>query len=68
MLAPTVIRSWLIGNIIGILPGAGASIACFMGYNNAKQFSKHKEDFGHGAIEGVVRLRRRPTTPLPAAP
>ncbi len=34
-------------------PGAGASIACFMGYNNAKQFSKHKEDFGHGAIEGV---------------
>ena len=53
MLAPTVIRSWIIGNIIGILPGAGASIACFMGYNNAKQFSKHKEDFGHGAIEGV---------------
>ena len=35
MLAPTVIRSWIIGNIIGILPGAGASIACFMGYNNA---------------------------------
>ena len=53
MLAPTVIRSWIIGNIIGILPGAGASIACFMGYNNAKQFSKHKEDFGHGSIEGV---------------
>ena len=52
-LAPTVIRSWLIGNIIGILPGAGASIACFMGYNNAKQFSKHKEEFGHGSIEGV---------------
>ena len=42
MLAPTVLRSWIIGNIIGILPGAGASIACFMGYNNARQFSKHK--------------------------
>ena len=53
MLWPTVIRSWIIGNVIGILPGAGASIACFMGYNNARQFSKHKEDFGHGAIEGV---------------
>ena len=52
-LPPTVIRSWIIGNIIGILPGAGASIACFMGYNSAKQFSKHKEDFGHGTIEGV---------------
>ena len=53
MLWPTVIRSWIIGNVIGILPGAGASIACFMGYNNARQFSKHKEDFGHGTIEGV---------------
>ena len=53
MLWPTVLRSWIIGNITGILPGAGASIACFIGYNTARQFSKHKEDFGHGAIEGV---------------
>ena len=53
MMWPTVIRSWIIGNVIGILPGAGASIACFMGYNNARQFSKHPEKFGHGAMEGV---------------
>ena len=53
MLRPTVIRSWIMGNIIGILPGAGASIACFMGYNSAKQFSKHKDQFGKGSIEGV---------------
>lgn len=53
MLAPTVIRSWIIGNIIGILPGAGASIACFMGYNSARQFSKNKDQFGKGAMEGV---------------
>ena len=53
MLWPTVIRSWLYGNIIGILPGAGASIACFLGYNSAKQFSRHKEMFGKGSIEGV---------------
>ena len=53
-LSPTMIRSWIIGNIIGILPGAGASIACFMGYNEARRFSKHKEDFGNGAIEGVA--------------
>ena len=51
---PTIIRSWIIGNLTGILPGAGASIACFVGYNTAKQFSRHKEDFGHGAIEGVA--------------
>ena len=52
-LFPTVLRSWIIGNIIGILPGAGASIACFMGYNTAKQSSKHKELFGKGSMEGV---------------
>ena len=51
---PTIFRSWIMGNIIGILPGAGASIACFLGYNSAKQFSKTKEEFGHGAIEGVA--------------
>ena len=48
-IGPTVIRSWLIGNIIGILPGAGASIACFLGYNTARQFSSKPEDFGHGS-------------------
>ncbi len=53
-ITPTVIRSWVIGNVIGILPGAGASIACFMGYNEARRFSKHKEEFGHGSIEGVA--------------
>lgn len=53
-ITPTIFRSWIIGNIIGILPGAGASIACFLGYNTAKQFSKNKEEFGNGAIEGVA--------------
>ena len=53
-ISPTIIRSWLIGNIVGILPGAGASIACFMGYNEARRFSKHKEEFGKGSIEGVA--------------
>ena len=53
-IAPTVGRSWIIGNLIGILPGAGASIACFLGYNTSRQFSKHKEEFGHGSIEGVA--------------
>ena len=51
---PTIVRSWIIGNLIGILPGAGASIACFLGYNTSRQFSKHKHEFGHGSIEGVA--------------
>lgn len=51
---PTITRSWIIGNILGILPGAGATIACFMGYNEARRFSKHKEEFGTGSIEGIA--------------
>ena len=54
IIRPTIIRSWIIGNLIGILPGAGASIACFLGYNTSKQFSKHKDQFGKGSIEGVA--------------
>ena len=54
MIRPTILRSWVIGNLIGILPGAGASIACFLGYNTSKQFSKHKDQFGKGSIEGVA--------------
>ncbi|MBO6002210.1 MAG: tripartite tricarboxylate transporter permease, partial [Mailhella sp.] len=49
---PPIIRSWIIGNVVGILPGAGASIACFMGYNEARRFSRHKEEFGKCSIEG----------------
>lgn len=51
---PTCLRSTVIGNIVGILPGAGASIAAFMGYNEAKRFSKKKELFGKGSIEAVA--------------
>lgn len=54
LIFPTIIRSWVIGNLIGILPGAGASIASFMGYNEARRASKHKEDFGHGSLEGIA--------------
>lgn len=54
LIFPTALRSTIIGNLIGILPGAGASIASFLGYNEAKRFSKHKEDFGKGSLEGIA--------------
>ncbi len=54
LILPTAIRSTIIGNLIGILPGAGASIAAFLGYNEAKRFSKNKELFGKGSIEGIA--------------
>jgi putative tricarboxylic transport membrane protein len=50
----TVVRGSFIGFFIGILPGAGATIASFMSYATAKKFSKRPEMFGSGAIEGVA--------------
>ena len=49
-----IIRSSIIGTLIGILPGAGANIGCWVSYNEAKRVSKHPEEFGHGSIDGIV--------------
>ncbi|SBV96975.1 TRAP-T family transporter, fused small and large inner membrane subunits [uncultured delta proteobacterium] len=47
------IRSSVIGVIVGMLPGAGANIAAFISYNDARQRSKTPEKFGTGIIDGV---------------
>lgn len=49
-----IIRSSVIGTLIGILPGAGANIGCWVSYNEAKRVSKHPEEFGKGSIDGIV--------------
>lgn len=49
----TYLRSSVIGTIVGIIPGAGGSIAAFLGYNEAKRASKTPELFGTGLREGV---------------
>lgn len=50
----TIIRSSIIGTLIGIFPGAGATIAAFVSYDISKKTSKHPEEFGHGSLEGVA--------------
>ncbi|ARS52586.1 tripartite tricarboxylate transporter permease [Kushneria konosiri] len=50
----TVLRSTGIGTFIGVLPAEGATIASMISYNEARRTSKNKEEFGHGAIEGVA--------------
>ncbi len=52
-LIPTWIRSSVIGNIIGIIPGAGMSMAVFIAYNEAVRIYK-KFAFGTGIPEGVA--------------
>jgi putative tricarboxylic transport membrane protein len=54
-------RSWLpwlrgtaFGFPIGALPAGGAEVPTFLSYATEKRLSKHPEEFGHGAIEGVA--------------
>ncbi len=49
-----VLRSAIVGTIVGILPGAGATIASFMCYSTETKMSKHPEKFGTGIIDGVA--------------
>lgn len=51
---PVSLWSSIIGIVVGILPGAGGTIASYIGYNEAKRFTKDKEGFGTGIIEGVA--------------
>jgi len=48
-----LLRSTIIGIIIGIIPAAGPDIASFLAYNEAKKASKHPEMFGKGTAEGL---------------
>ncbi|MBQ6292578.1 MAG: tripartite tricarboxylate transporter permease [Lachnospiraceae bacterium] len=51
---PHIGRGTILGFIVGMLPGAGATIASFLSYDMAKRTSKNKEEFGQGAVEGVA--------------
>jgi len=51
---PAFIRGTLSGFFVGGLAGAGAAVASFVSYGLEKSASKHKDELGHGAIEGVA--------------
>lgn len=50
----SILRSSLIGNFVGMLPGAGSTIAAFLAYGVERQTAKNPEDFGKGEIKGVA--------------
>jgi len=49
-----ILRSSIIGTIIGIIPGEGAAVGAFFAYSEAKRRSKNPEAYGTGIPEGVV--------------
>ncbi len=49
-----ILRSAVLGTIVGILPGAGATIASFLSYTTEKKISRHPEQFGTGCDDGIA--------------
>ena len=49
-----LVKSTVIGIIVGIIPGAGSSIASFVAYDEAKRSSKNQQMFGTGCAEGII--------------
>ncbi len=52
--APSTLISSIISTIIGAIPGTGGDIAAIVCWQQAKQMSKHPEEFGEGSIEGLA--------------
>jgi putative tricarboxylic transport membrane protein len=50
----TLPRASLLGFVVGVLPGAGATLASILAYLTEKRLSRHPERFGTGVIEGVA--------------
>jgi putative tricarboxylic transport membrane protein len=49
-----IVRGTVLGFSVGLLPGAGPTVASFLSYTVEKKASKHPQEFGKGAIEGVA--------------
>jgi len=51
---PVVSRSSVMGFIVGVLPGAGATIASFLAYGTERRLNRDQPDFGNGNIRGLA--------------
>lgn len=49
-----LLRSSMVGLVIGMIPGTGTAVGNFMSYGLARRLSRHPEEFGKGTPEGVV--------------
>jgi len=50
---PQLIGS-VIGTFEGVMPGGGGAVSSFLAYNEARRWSRRKDEFGHGSPEGIA--------------
>ena len=63
----TIVRSGLIGTLMGLLPGVGEDMGAWMSYAAAKRSSKEKDLFGKGAPEGLIASETGNNAAVPGA-
>lgn len=63
----TIIRSGIVGTIIGAIPGVGEDTAAWVSYDMAKRSSKEKEKYGKGSIEGLMAAETGNNACVPGA-
>ena len=51
---PAALRGTLLGSLLGIIPGGGATLASFAAYTLEKKLARDPRRFGNGAVEGVA--------------
>jgi putative tricarboxylic transport membrane protein len=64
---PAIGRGTLIGAVVGILPGLGASVGSFLSYGATQRASKTPEKFGSGMIEGVAAAESADNAVVPSS-
>lgn len=62
-----IAHSSLVGYVIGVIPGAGPSIAAFLSYGLTKKLSKTPEQFGNGSLEGLAASESANNAAVPGA-
>jgi len=63
----TILRSGAIGVFVGILPGVGEDMAAWSSYAAAKRFSRERDEFGKGSVEGLIAAETGDNAAIPGA-
>jgi len=63
----TIIRSGVIGTLMGLIPGVGEDMGAWVSYAAARGSSKEKEKFGKGSVEGLMAAETGNNSAVPGA-
>src|SRR3546814_1871021 len=63
----TIVRSGLVGTVVGIIPGVGEDIGAWASYAAARRSSREREQFGKGSVEGLTAAETGNSAVVPGA-